>query len=178
MSDAQTPTASRQRMASVALSVAGLVFLVAGLLSSWSRLDVLLVPVALGLVALALAVRETAAAARPSRVAAVVLSALSILSPVATVAVVLVADALGTSASYTLTVDSPEPVDVVVRKDADQERRRWDRGDSITFSSRASVVGIDARAATPTTVISCEIRRDGRTVASAQRAGSVDCSVR
>lgn len=178
MSDAQTPTASRQRLASVALSVAGLVFLVAGLLSSWSRLDVLLVPVALGLVALALAVRETAAAARPSRVAAVVLSALSILSPVATVAVVLAADALGTSASYTLTVDSPEPVDVIVRKDAEQERARWDRGDSITFSSRASVVGIDARAATPTTVVSCEIRRDGRIVASAQRAGSVDCSVR
>lgn len=178
MSDRPTPTVSRQRLTSVALSVAGLVVLVAGLLLSWSRLDVLLVPLALGLVALALALREPAAAARPGRVAAVVLSALSILGPVATVAVVLAVDALGASASYTLTVDSPEPVDLIVRKDAEQERARWGRGDSITFSSRASVVGIDARAATPTTVVSCEIRRDGRIVASAQRAGSVDCSVR
>ncbi len=179
MSDGPTSTVSRQRLTSVALSVAGLVFLVAGLLLSWSRLEVLLVPVALGLVALALAVREGgAAAARPGRAAAFVLSALSVVSPVATVAVVVAVDAVGTSASYTLTVDSPGPVDVVIRTDADQERARWDGGDATTFTSRATVVGIDARAATPTTVISCEIRRDGRTVAAAQRAGSVDCSVR
>ena len=90
----------------------------------------------------------------------------------------LAADALGTSASYTLTVDSPGPVDVIVREDGEQRRESWAAGDSVRLTSRAKVVGIDARAATPTAMISCEIRRDGRVVASQQRAGSVDCSVR
>lgn len=178
MSDRPTSTASWQRRASTALSVAGLVVLVAGMLLSWPRVDVLLVPVALGLVALALAVRAPAGVARPRRVGTVVLSTLTILAPVATVAVVLAADALGSSASYTLTVDSPGPVDVIVREDGEQRRESWAAGDSVRFTSRAKVVGIDARAATPTAMISCEIRRDDRVVASQQRAGSVDCSVR
>lgn len=178
MSDGPPPTVSRLRVASMVLSLAALVFFAAGLLL-WSRLDVLLVSALLGLVALALALRDPGpAAARPRRVAAVVLSALAMVAPAATVAVVLVADAVGTSASYTVTVVSPDPVDVIIRKDAEKDRGRWDSGDSVRFTSRATVVGVNARSSTPTTVISCEISRDGRVVASQERAGSVDCSVR
>jgi hypothetical protein len=101
----------------VGLSVAALVFFAIGMLMSWSRVAVLIVPVVLGVVALVLAIRARGSAAgRPGRVIAFVLSALTIITPAVTMGAVLLAGALAPSAVYTLTVDSPEPVNVVIRK--------------------------------------------------------------
>jgi hypothetical protein len=168
---------SRQRVASVGLSVAALVFFAIGMLMSWSRVAVLIVPVVLGVVALVLAIRARGfAAARPGRVIAFVLSALTIITPTVTIGAVLLAGALAPSAVYTLTVDSPEPVTVVIRDGADRTRAGWDSGKTITLDSNATVIGIGAQTSTPTTVISCEIRREGIILAANERAGSVDCS--
>ena len=170
--------ASRLRAASVGLSVAALAFFAMGILLSWPRVAVLIVPTVLGVIALVLAISARGiAAGRPGRVMAFVMSALAMLAPAVTIVAVVLAGALTPSAVYTLTVDSPEPVDVIIRDGADRTSATWDSGDSSTLHSNASVIGIGARAATPTTVISCEIRRDGNVVVSDERAGSVDCSV-
>ncbi|MCD9197919.1 hypothetical protein [Aeromicrobium wangtongii] len=166
------------RVASVRLSVAALAFFAMGMLLSWSRMAVLIVPVVLGAVALVLAIRGRGfPGARPGRVIAFVMSVLAMIAPAATIAaVLLLTGPLAPSATYTLTVDSPETVNVVVRKGADRMSAAWDSGDTITFESNATVIGIGVKTSTRTTVISCEIRRDGIIVAAEERAGSVDCS--
>jgi hypothetical protein len=168
---------SRLRVASVGLSVAALAFLAVGLLLTWPRVAVLIVPVVLGVIALVLAIRAQGfAAAGPGRVIAFVMSALAIIAPALTIVAVIFAGALAPSADYTLTVDSPEPVNVVIKNGADRTRAAWDSGDTITLDSNATVIGIGAQTSTRTTVISCEVRRDGIIVAAEERAGSVDCS--
>jgi hypothetical protein len=172
-----TLAVSRLRVASVGLSVAALVFFAIGMLMSWSRVAVLIVPVVLGVAALVLAIRARgSAAARPGRVIAFVLSALAMITPAVTIVAVLLAGALAPSAVYTLTVESPEPVTVVIREGADRTSVQWDSGDTITLDSNATVIGIGVQTSTPTTVISCEIRHDGIILAAEERAGSVDCS--
>lgn len=177
MTEGRTLAVSRMRVASMALSVAALAFFAVGMLLSWSRVAVLIVPVVIGAVALVLAVRARGVAApRFGRIIAIVLSALAIVAPAVTIGAVLLGGALATSATYTLTVDSPEPVNVVIREGADRTNEKWDSGETITLDSSATVIGIGAQASTPTTVISCEIRRDGNILVSDERAGSVDCS--
>jgi len=169
--------ASRLRVASVGLSAAALVFFVGGMLLSWSRVPVLIVPVLLGAAALVLAIRtRELVAVRPGRVVAFVMSALAMLTPAVTIGAVFAAGAFAPSAVYTLTVDSPEPVNVIVRDGADHKRSEWTTGRTITLDSNATVIGIGAQTSNPTTVISCEIRRDGKVLDSNERAGSVDCS--
>jgi len=173
MPEGQMLAVPRLRVASVGLSVAALAFFAMGILLSWSRMVVLIVPVVLGVVALVLAIRTRRfAAARSGRVIAFVMSALAIISPAITIA----SEALAPSAVYTLTVNSPAPVNVVVRDGADRTNAKWDSGDTITLDSNATGLGIGAQTSTPTTVISCEIRRDGNILAADERAGSVDCS--
>lgn len=169
---------SRLRVASVGLSVAALAFFAMGMLLSWSRMAVLIVPVVLGVVALVLAIRARGSApVRPGRVVAFAMSVLAMIAPALTiVAVILATGVLAPSAVYTITVDSPEPVDVVIREGADSTSKAWGSGDTITLDSNATVFGIAAHTSTPTTVISCEIRRDGIIVAAEERAGSVNCS--
>ncbi|MCL3819375.1 hypothetical protein [Aeromicrobium wangtongii] len=168
---------SRLRVASVRISVAALAFFAMGMLLSWSRMAVLIVPVVLGAVALVLAIRGRGfPAARPGRVIAFVMSVLAMIAPAATIAAVFLAEALAPSATFTLTVDSPETVNVVIREGADRMSAAWDSGDTITLESNATVIGIGVKTSTRTTVISCEIRRDGIIVAAEERAGSVDCS--
>lgn len=177
MPEGPTLAVSRLRMASVALSIAALAFFVIGMLLSWSRVTVLIAPVMLGVVALGVAIRaRKMSAARPGRAIALVLSVLAMITPAATIGAVLIAGALAPSMTYTLTVESPEPVNVIVRDGADHTRAEWESGDTITFDSNATVIGIGAKTSTPTTVISCEIRRAGKILAAEERAGSVDCS--
>ena len=178
MPEGATLAVSRLRVASVGLSVAALALFAMGMLLSWSRVAVLIVPVALGVIALGLAVRARgSAAARPGRAIAFLMSVLAMITPAVTiVAVLLFTGPLAPSAVYTLTVDSPEPVDVIIRDGADHTRAGWRSGDTITLDSNAPFVGIGAQASTPTTVISCEIRRDGKILDAEERAGSVDCS--
>ncbi|MFG6402976.1 MULTISPECIES: hypothetical protein [unclassified Microbacterium] len=176
MPEDQKLAVTRLRVASVVLSVAALAFFAMGMLLSWSRVALLIVPVALGVVALVLAIRaRRPAAARPGRVVAFVMSALAIITPVVAVVAVLLAEALAPSAVYTLRVDSPDAVSVIIRNGADRTAAEWDSGDTITLDSNQTVIGINAKSSTPTTVISCEIRRDGRILAADERAGSVDC---
>ncbi len=173
MSEGVVLAVSRLRAASVGLSIAALAFFAMGILVSWPRVAVLVVPAVLGVIALVLAITARGiAAGRPGRVITFVMSAVAMLAP----AVTLVAVGWTPSAVYTLTVDSPEPVTVVIRDGADRTSETWSSGDSSTLRSNASVIGIGARAATPTTVISCEIRRDGNILVADERAGSVGCS--
>jgi hypothetical protein len=177
MSEGPMLAVSRLRVASVGLSVAALAFFAMGMLLSWSRVAVLIVPVVLGVVALVLAIRARGfAAARPDRVIAFVMSALAMIAPAVTIVAVILAEVLAPSAVYTLTVDSPEPVNVVIRDGADRTKGAWDSGDTITLDSNATVIGIGVQTSTPTAVISCEIRRDGKILAADERAGSVNCS--
>ncbi|WP_164477916.1 hypothetical protein [Nocardioides pantholopis] len=168
---------SRLRVASVGLSVAAIASFAMGMLLSWSRMAVLIVPVVLGVVALVLAIRARGPApARPGRVVAFVMSALAIIAPALTIVAVIRPGVLAPSAVYTITVDSPEPVDVIIREGAEHTSKAWASGDTITLDSNATVIGTAAHTSTPTTVISCEIRRDGVIVATEERAGSVNCS--
>ncbi|MFG6444895.1 hypothetical protein ACFXP7_06175 [Microbacterium sp. P06] len=177
MPEGSSLAVSRLRMASVGLSLAALAFFAVGMLLSWSRVAVLILPVVFGVVALVLAIRARGfAAARPGRVIAFVMSALAMIVPAVTIVAVILAGALAPSAVYTLTVDSSEPVNVVIRNGADRTSVEWDSGDTITLDSNATVIGIGAQTSTPTTVISCEIRRDGNILVADERAGSVDCS--
>ncbi|MCR2793395.1 hypothetical protein NQ156_10020 [Microbacterium sp. zg.Y625] len=177
MPEGATLAVSRLRVASVGLSVAALALFAMGMLLSWSRMAVLIVPVVLGVVALVLAIRARgSAAARPGRAIAFLMSALAMIAPALAIGAVLLAPALAPSAVYTITVDSPEPVDVVIREGADSTSAAWDSGDTITLDSNATVIGIAAHTSTPTTVISCEIRRHGKILAAEERAGSVNCS--
>lgn len=170
-------TTTRTRVLSVALSVAALVILAAGMLLSWSRVAVLALPVILGVIALVLAFRARwSVGARPGPAVTFLLAAVAIIAPALTVIGVILAGVFAPSASYTLTVDSPEPVTVIIRDGADSTTEQWSSGRSIRLGSSQGVVGIDARASEPTTVISCELVRDGRTISTDERAGSVDCS--
>ncbi|MQW74882.1 hypothetical protein GHK92_03270 [Nocardioides sp. dk4132] len=142
---------------------------------------VLIVPVVLGVVALVLAIRSRRfAAGRPGRVIAFVMSALATIAPAVTiVAVILATGVLAPSSVYTLTVDSPDPVNVIMRDGAEHTYEAWYSGRTITLDSNETVIGIGAQTQTSTsatTVISCEIRREGIVVAAEERAGSVDCS--
>ncbi|MCD4535940.1 hypothetical protein LRP67_17770 [Nocardioides sp. cx-169] len=168
---------SRLRVASVGLSVVALAFFAMGMLLSWSRMAVLFVPVVLGVVALVLAIRARGSApARPGRVVAFAMSVLAMITPALTIVAVIRPGVLAPSAVYTITVHSPESVDVIIREGAERTSKAWDSGDTLTLDSRATVIGVGAQTSTPTTVISCEIRRDGIIVATEERAGSVDCS--
>jgi hypothetical protein len=142
MSEGPKLAVSRLRVTSVRVSVAALAFFAVGMILSWSRVAVLIVPVALGVVALILAIRARGfAAARPGRVIAFVMSALAMAAPAVTIVAVLLAEALAPSAVYTLTVDSPDPVNVIIRDGADHTRAQWDSGDTTTLDSNATVIG-------------------------------------
>ena len=177
MPEGATLAVSRLRVVSVGLSVAALALFAMGMLLSWSHTVVLIAPVVLGVVALVLAIRARgSAAARPGSAIAFLMSALAMITPALVIVAVLLAPALAPSAVYTITVDSPEPVDVVIREGADRTSAGWDSGRTITLDSNATVIGIGVKTSIRTTVISCEIRRDGIILSAEERAGSVDCS--
>ena len=177
MPEGATLAVSRLRAASVGLSVAAIALFAMGMLLSWLHTVMLIAPVVLGVIAFGLAVKARgSAAARPGRAIAFGMSALAMISPALVIVAVLLAPALAPSAVYTITVDSPEPVDVVIREGADRTSAGWDSGQTVTLDSNATVIGIGVKTSTPTTVISCEIRRHGITLAAEERAGSVDCS--
>ncbi|AQX80966.1 hypothetical protein BWO91_14235 [Plantibacter flavus] len=167
------------RMASVVLSMVALAFFAMAMLlsSSSSRVVLLVGPIVLGAVALVFALMARGSAvARPGPVIAFVLATLAIIVPAVVVGAVISSVAAAPSAVYTIEVDSPDPVDVVIRDGADRTSATWDSGDTITLDSNATVIGINARTPVSTTVISCEIRRDGTVLVADERAGTVDCS--
>lgn len=177
MSEGPMLVMSRLRTASVTLSGAALAFFATGMLVSLSRSGTLLGSMVLGAVALVLAIKtRQSTSARPGRVLAFVMAGLAIIAPAVIVVAVISAGTLAPTAAYTLTVDSPNPVNVIIKNGADRTSARWDSGDTITLNSTATVIGINAQTTTPTTVISCEIRRDGNIVVTNERAGAVDCS--
>lgn len=180
MAEGRILAVSRMRMASLGLSILALASFAMGMLlasSSSSRVVVLIGPIVLGAVALALAFRARGSAVnRSGRVIAFVMASLAMIVPAAVAGAVIFLGAAAPSAVYTLTVDSPDPVDVVIRDGADRTSATWDSGDAITLDSNETVIGINARTSVSTTVISCEIRRDGNIVVTDERAGSVDCS--
>ncbi|MEV7693341.1 hypothetical protein AB0N73_08405 [Microbacterium sp. NPDC089189] len=177
MPEGRALAVSRLRLASVVLSIVALAFFAMTLLLSSSRVVLLLGPIVLGAVALVLALMARGSAdARPGRVIAFVLAPLAMMVPAVVVVAAISSGAAAPSAVYTIEVDSPDPVDVVIRDGADRTTATWNSGDTITLDSNATVIGINARTPVATTVISCEIRRDGNVLVADERAGSVDCS--
>ncbi|MCM3503258.1 hypothetical protein M3667_15405 [Microbacterium sp. P26] len=65
---------------------------------------------------------------------------------------------------------------MTIRDGADSTTDQWNAGRSIRVESSQPVVGITVKSSVDTTMVSCEILRDGITVAADERAGSVDCS--
>ncbi|SKC36552.1 hypothetical protein ACUWEX_01165 [Okibacterium fritillariae] len=177
MPEGRTLAVSRLRLASVVLSIVALVFFAMAMLLSSSRVAFLVGPVVLGAVALVLALMARGSAvARPGPVIAFMLATLAMIVPAVVVGSVIYSGAAAPSSVYMIEVDSPDPVDVVIRDGADRTSVTWDSGNTITLDSNATVIGINARTAVSTTVISCEIRRDGTVLVADERAGTVDCS--
>jgi len=177
MPEGATFMGSRLRGVSVGLSIAGLVFLALGILLGWPRVAVLVPPVILGVVALVLAFRARAAdGARPGPVVTFLLAAVAIVAPAATVATVILRGVFAPSAAYTITVDSTDPVDVTIRNGGQSTTEQWDAGKTLTLDSNQTVIGVNAKSSVDTTVVSCEIVRDGNVLVAREGAGSVNCS--
>jgi len=172
-----TSMGSRLRGVSVGLSIAGLVFLALGIFLGWPRVAVLVLPVILGVVALVLAFRARAAdGARPGPVVTFLLAAMAIVAAAVTVATVILGGVFAPSAAYTITVDSTDPVDVTIRNGGQSTTEQWDAGKTIILDSNQTVIGVNAKSSVDTTVVSCEIVRDGNVLVAREGAGSVNCS--
>lgn len=167
---------SRRTQLSVGLAAAAFVAFTVSFFVPFPRWAVLTVPLAVGVMALVLALStRNNFGTRPSRSLAIALSAIAALAPIAAFAISGMIATSNPEATYRLTIQSSGPISVVIKDGQTLTEERWPSGRSITLTSRATVVSIGAQATDPTSVLSCEVQREGNTIAIDERAGSVNC---